>query len=559
MSKYLLLALLLIPLRLEAQTVSADQVYLNGGPCQILSGTATPTGSVSGSTCDTYIQNSSLIWSKASGSNTTSGWVALPRTDLANTWTAAQTFNAGLTSTTGNFTAGLTSTTGTFTSTLIGTTGSFSGGLSATTGFFSSTLHATGNFDVGAVGSPQFTVTAANGNTAILGTLGVTGATTLNSTLGVTGTSNLGALNAGQTIIAGDLFPDVTDTRNFGRPDRLWNQGYLAQLNAILFALTTETLFGGYSTIGKNAGSLTASVTSGATSVNFGQTLTVGDWILIRAQDTAGAYTAEYMQVGTLVSGTTYNVSRNLSGLGLKNWAAGVPYLVLGHSGDGRIDLLAFDGKPRILSVAQGSTYNTQVVNTISGNMNSYYGYAADTYGFAAGAEGATNITMDATNGFRIKNGATNTVFKADISGNLTLGGNFTLITNPVSGVGGFMHTASATSLSAGTGWWLDYNNGFRVGAYPSGDYVLFDGTNILMKSANFTVDPTSGVRLTIPPGGVLPAGGSSYGFTGGGLSGGMNGIVGTSSSFVSVIVTASGPSPSVELQTGTAGSLGRL
>lgn len=207
--------------------------------------------------------------------------------------------------------------------------------------------------------------------------------------------------------LAVHLIPAATDTYDIGRPDRLWSQGYLSQLNAILFAIETQTLFGGYATIGHDAGTLGADVSSVATTVDFGKTMTVGDFILIRAVDTAGNITSEYMQVGSNVAGTVYNVTRNLSGLGLKNWAQGVPFLVLGTTSDGRIDLLAYDGRPRILFVEQGATYNAQTMRGVIGNLNSYYGYVSDLYGAGFGSEANTNLVIDSVNGLRIRSGTT--------------------------------------------------------------------------------------------------------------------------------------------------------
>lgn len=220
--------------------------------------------------------------------------------------------------------------------------------------------------------------------------------------------------------LATHVIPDSTDVYDVGSPSALWSQGYFAQLNAILFALETQTLFGGYSTIGHDAGNIGFEVQTTDTTVDFGKAMTPGDFILIRGQDFSGTFTAEYMQVGSLVSGTTYNVTRNLSGLGLKKWTKGIPYLVLGTTGDGRIDLFAYDGRPRILFVEQGATYSSQSLRGVVGNMNSYYGYATDTYGLAFGNESGSNLTIDPTNGLRIR--SSTTTYAQMASGVFTLG-----------------------------------------------------------------------------------------------------------------------------------------
>ena len=66
------------------------------------------------------------------------------------------------------------------------------------------------------------------------------------------------------------------------------------------------------------------------------------------------------MQVGALVSGTTYNVTRDLARhVTYPAWADGTPYAVLGVSGDGRIEFNAYD-TPRISIITQGATYNAK-------------------------------------------------------------------------------------------------------------------------------------------------------------------------------------------------------
>jgi hypothetical protein len=160
--------------------------------------------------------------------------------------------------------------------------------------------------------------------------------------------------------VASHLIPSLTDTYNLGSSLRLWNEGFISQINAVIFAETTATLFGGYSIIGKNAGTFPSRIDTSATTADFGKAMTTGHFIVIRAHDeNAILPTAEYMQVGSLVGGTTYNVTRNLSGLGAKNWPAGTSYLVNGTTGDGRIELRAYS-TPQISILNQGAAYNTQ-------------------------------------------------------------------------------------------------------------------------------------------------------------------------------------------------------
>jgi hypothetical protein len=166
-----------------------------------------------------------------------------------------------------------------------------------------------------------------------------------------------------------NLLPSTSDTRDLGSPFKLWRQGYVSQMNATLFAKETQSLYGGWLSVSKNAGVLAASVSSADTTVDFGTAMTANQFVVIRAADNnTGVITAEFMKVGTLVSGTRYNVTRNLSGLGAKDWATGTPFMVRGVAGDGWIELNAFD-TPRMSVFTQGSLYNNSTENLRIGHL----------------------------------------------------------------------------------------------------------------------------------------------------------------------------------------------
>jgi len=248
--------------------------------------------------------------------------------------------------------------------------------------------------------------------------------------------------------VAGHLLPTVADTYDVGSYDYPWREANVSQINAVVFAEATQTLFGGYSTIGHDAGTLGAAVSSVATTVDFGETMTPGDFILIRAQDTGGTYTHEYMTVGILSAGTTYNVTRNLSGAGAKNWADSLPFLVLGQSGDGRIDLLAYDGRPRAVFLTQGATYNAQDHRAVIGNLNGYYGYATDVYGAAFGVTSGVRVLVDATNGIRMYDGANIARVTITPAGTATFSGDGGSVTN-INGGNIQTDTITATQIAA--------------------------------------------------------------------------------------------------------------
>lgn len=178
------------------------------------------------------------------------------------------------------------------------------------------------------------------------------------------------------------LQPELTDTYDLGSSTLLWRKGWLSELDAILFAQNTVTLLGGWLLITKDEGAIAADVGTTDTQIDFGKTMTPGDFVLFRA-----AGKVEYMQVGSLVSGTTYNVTRNLDGSGADAWPAGTPYAVLGQSGQGRIELNAYD-TPRLQMIRQGATYNAQTELIRIGDLNGMFGISDNKYGIGIGQYG---------------------------------------------------------------------------------------------------------------------------------------------------------------------------
>lgn len=219
------------------------------------------------------------------------------------------------------------------------------------------------------------------------------------------------------TMLAQNIVPRATDTYDLGSSTVLWRKGYLSELDAVLFAENTITLLGGWFYVTKDQGTFPSDITAAASTIDFGKAMTVGDFVVMRS-----SLQVEYIQVGTLVSGTTYNVTRNLDGSGANDWPAGTPFAVLGQSGSGRIELNAYD-TPRISLIDQGATYNAQTERMRIGDLNGNWGYTAQTFGTAIGAYGAgkTSLTVDNTNGIRIFNGTTQ-VGQWDTSGNILVG-----------------------------------------------------------------------------------------------------------------------------------------
>jgi hypothetical protein len=129
---------------------------------------------------------------------------------------------------------------------------------------------------------------------------------------------------------------------------------------------------------------------------------------------------AHYNLRTTATVGYSYAVTRDLDSSGADVWYAGDAVLNTGTTNDGYIDLYSLRGAlsgatghntevgPTIVGMVRTSpTYYDVYARWAIGNLNGWYGYGADTYGFAAGDSANSNITVDATNGIRIRNSTT--------------------------------------------------------------------------------------------------------------------------------------------------------
>jgi hypothetical protein len=183
----------------------------------------------------------------------------------------------------------------------------------------------------------------------------------------------------GTRALAGSLLPAVSDTYDLGDPSHLIRKIWASELDAVVFAQNSITLLGGWFMVTKNQGTLAADVTAAATQIDFGTAMTAGDFVLLRS-----SLQVEYLQVGTLVSGTTYNVTRNLDGTGANDWPAGSVFAVLGQLGDGRIEMSAYT-TPRIRVGTQGATYNAVTDWVAIGDLNGTFGVGSETYGLGVG------------------------------------------------------------------------------------------------------------------------------------------------------------------------------
>lgn len=449
----LVIALVALAAGAEAQTVTGARFTLTTGPCTLRSGSGAP-GSSLGVVCDLYVRTDSPYGTyRKTGASTWTLLVPEPGTTGITTVGALGT---------GSITSG-------FGAIDVGADGITGGAFSGTTGAFSTS-----------VTSPIFTnssaasVTTASGNLTLAPAGDVIFNPTGNDLLPTTGYDlNIGALtNKFLTLHAAELWVET------------------------LVAQNTMATIGGRILVGPTT-TLTSDLASGATSMSVKHNeIASGDRVVLQANGQV-----EWIAVTSGSSGSgpyTYSIARNQDGSGANDWTAGDAVFNTGTTGDGFIDLYSVAGVipgstagPTIVGHERLSgTYSDIEARWAIGNLNGLYGYGATTYGTAFGDPSATNITLDATNGFRIRNGTTNKL-TADTSGNLSIVGDLSVGTSGVIRSG-------ATAYGTGTGYWLDYNGGtprFRVGT-TSANRVTWDGTDLTVVSDTVTID-TNGLKIT--------------------------------------------------------------
>lgn len=193
---------------------------------------------------------------------------------------------------------------------------------------------------------------------------------------------------------------------------------------SVVFQEDGIAIIGGSLAVVPGSGQLAAAVASADTTIDFGQTMTPGVFVIIRGTTQARNRAVEFVQVGTLVSGTTYNVTRDVTNLNATDpaWPVGMPYAVLGSEGDGRLWMTS---KPaRYWLSLQGETADAYTNVVGIGDLNGGWGYNSQTYGMALGEYGAgkANLTWDATNGLRIRRHA-ETLIQLDNNGSAKIAG----------------------------------------------------------------------------------------------------------------------------------------
>lgn len=170
-----------------------------------------------------------------------------------------------------------------------------------------------------------------------------------------------------------NLIPEANELYDLGTVAKRYRTARVAELAATLFSKEQIILIGDSLWVTKNQGTLPSDVASGDTTIDFGQSMTTDDWVVIRAEESTGGLPAlEWILVGSVVSGTTYNVTRNVDGSGANAWAGGTPYAVVGQDGDYRVVISAGSGRG-IELIRQNSTWNDTTTTSLLDTTGQQY------------------------------------------------------------------------------------------------------------------------------------------------------------------------------------------
>lgn len=158
-----------------------------------------------------------------------------------------------------------------------------------------------------------------------------------------------------RSLLVNTIIPLMPETYDIGSSTYRFRKGFFSELSSLVFKKENVIVLDGQFLITKMAGSLPADVKAADVSIDFGRVMTVGDFVLFRSEGQM-----EYIEVSTLVSGTTYEVNRNLDGSGANDWPEGEPFAVLGSEGDGWLELSAVEER-RFSVFVMGATFNSAV------------------------------------------------------------------------------------------------------------------------------------------------------------------------------------------------------
>lgn len=161
--------------------------------------------------------------------------------------------------------------------------------------------------------------------------------------------------------------------------------------------LTQYTTVGGELVVAMGEGSTVTAMAAADVTFDFGRPLTANDWIMIRSTNSEPY---EYIKLGAVVSGSLYNITRAEGGTTARDWPVNSIWILLGHSGDGRL-VLSAHGVPTYKVIEQGATADASTVRTVLGNITGLTGIVGTKWGlwtdtgYFLGEIHATSGTID--------------------------------------------------------------------------------------------------------------------------------------------------------------------
>ena len=227
------------------------------------------------------------------------------------------------------------------------------------------------------------------------------------------------SLFKGLVTVTDDIFPEQNYVSNIGSINKKFLTLHVAELVAeTLVASERRATVGGRFNVGI-ATQLSASLNNSATTIYVKHNnLNNGDIIHLEGDNT-GTPKVEFMSVDsgatTVGDGFSYTVTRDLDNSGGNEWDAGSGVFNTGQIDSGFIDQYAINSLTTGASTAgptiafmerTGSAYQDIDIRTGVGNLKGWYGYSTDKFGFAAGDYKNQNITVDESNGLRIRSGS---------------------------------------------------------------------------------------------------------------------------------------------------------
>jgi len=350
-------------------------------------------------------------------------------------------------------------------------------------------------------------VLSSSGISAIAGTIGgwTIGATTLTGgqvKLDSAGIINVGLVNgiivdgANQNIRSASFAADSSGWRILSDGSAEFNNvNVRGEITAAVMTYNVIQAFAGSMGVMKSAGVVRDDVTVQVSTpfditvqdpaVGHMAVFAVGDFLRMKLGGTD-----TWFLVNSVTNNTTYytyNVTRQ-SGTSGNIIKAGSSLIDYGISNDGFLYMTADDtyGPYFAVKTHAGAPWTTTTEHVRLGNLNGNWGYVADIYGMAIGQYAASkpNITIDPTNGLRIRN-YTADVLKFDVSGNAIISGKLQM-NQATSAIA--IGATPPTSATAGTGIWIDRTGLYGLNANVQQTYINSTG-QIKAGAGNITLD----------------------------------------------------------------------